>query len=274
MFGMQGHRHIGAALAAGDHGHADIAIAGRLRDLLRKQPLGRIIAQLRLEDLADAGHRDRIDDEDLLRPGRPLGDTGLGESLEIVRARLRAGLQRDITDRQLAGITVGLADGRRHRHRRVRQQRVLDQLRIDVVAAADDQVLGPAGDEQPPLFVGVGEIAAVQIAVTQRACIVRGIAIARGDIGARHGHHADLARFAGLAERAVRIEPAHHHAAVGQTASDRTQHRLRRRGIDRHQAAGFGHAENFVDLGARHRLEFFRHRPRQQRRPGNAVARR
>ena len=46
-------------------------------------------------------------------------------------------------------------------------QRVLDHPRIDVVAAADDQILDPVGDEQIPVGVQVADIAGAQRAVDE-----------------------------------------------------------------------------------------------------------
>ena len=52
-----------------------------------------------------------------------------------------AGFQLNIGDRQFAGVRVRASDRRGQGDGRMRLQGVLDQLRIDVVAAADDQLL-------------------------------------------------------------------------------------------------------------------------------------
>ena len=61
--------------------------------------------------------------------------------------------QHHVNDRQLAGVRVRLADRGGHLHGRMPHHRFLDHGRVDVVAAADDQVLLPAG--QPEATVGV-----------------------------------------------------------------------------------------------------------------------
>ena len=89
--------------------------------------------------------------------------------LQLVRGRRGAGPQRDVAHRQFAGIGVGHADRGGQRHRGMRRHRVLDHQRVDVVAAADDQVLGAAGDVEPAAVVGVAEVAAVEHAVVEDA---------------------------------------------------------------------------------------------------------
>ena len=66
----------------------------------------------------------------------------------------------------LAGVPVGAADGRRGTDRGMAQQRLLDHPGVDVVAAADDQVLGPAGQIDKAAGVHAAEVTGVQPAVT------------------------------------------------------------------------------------------------------------
>jgi hypothetical protein len=52
-------------------------------------------------------------------------------------------------------------------HVRVGQQGVFDQGRVDVVAAADDEVLDPAGQLHESVGVQPGQVTGVQPAVTE-----------------------------------------------------------------------------------------------------------
>ena len=96
--------------------------------------------------------------------------------VQFVLADARAGPKRDVAHRQLAGVGVGHADCGRERHRVVRGHRVLDHQRVDVVAAADDQVLGAPGDVDPAVVVGVAEVAGVeQAALDEHAASCAGL---------------------------------------------------------------------------------------------------
>ena len=75
----------------------------------------------------------------------------------------------DVGHRDLAGVPVGAAHGRRGADGGVAQQRVLDHPGVDVVAAADDQVLGPPGQVHEAAVVDLAEVAGVQPAVTDDA---------------------------------------------------------------------------------------------------------
>ena len=75
----------------------------------------------------------------------------------------------DVGDRDLAGVPVRAADGHGGADRGVAQQPVLDDPGVDVVAAADDQVLGPAGQVDEAAGVDAAEVAGVQPAVTDDA---------------------------------------------------------------------------------------------------------
>src|SRR6267142_5718446 len=177
MFSRQHYSDIAHAFSDGHDIHTEIIDTNSLDKFFHYDPPHGIVTKLGLEDLADARHRNSVDDKDLLRPRRPFSYQRLGESLQFFGRRLRARPQGDVTHRQLARIPVRLPDGSRHCHRRMRLQRAFDQYRIDVVTAADDQVFRSAGDENPSRLVGIGKIAAVEIAVAKRARVVAGIAI-------------------------------------------------------------------------------------------------
>ena len=126
---------------------------------LRGDPLRHELAEAVLLDLAARGHRKLADDLD------PLGKLVLGELLAIEeRGDLR---QRD-------GLPVARDHHRaraldeprvRHRHDRhagdlgMRVEHVLDLRHRDVLAAADDQVLGAPGDGDVPVAVERGAVA-------------------------------------------------------------------------------------------------------------------
>jgi hypothetical protein len=127
------------------------AIAGILRaygrsDGLLDHPLNRVSSRGGFENLADTGHRYRVHDIVLLRPSRTLRDALLSECAQFVRRYPRTGFQRDVADRQFAGIFVGLADCGCVRNRGMLPDHFLDQTGINVVPAADDEVLCAAGN--------------------------------------------------------------------------------------------------------------------------------
>ena len=115
---------------------------------LREHALRGVPAQLRLEHLADAGHRHRIDRDDLhrnggalrrafahprlpVRPARPSRPASAAHSRPAIRRhRRRAGRPR------------------RQSRRRDAEHDLLDRRGIDIVAAADHEVLGAAGDPE------------------------------------------------------------------------------------------------------------------------------
>jgi hypothetical protein len=137
----------------------------------------------------------------------------------------------------------------------MRLQRAFDQHRIDVVATADDQVLRSAGDENPPRLVGISKITAVEIAVANRARVVARIAITRRDVWSGNRQHADLMRRTRLAQNTIRAELADDDVGIGNAIADRSQHRLRARGSERHHARGFRHPDDLMNPGTGHGLE-------------------
>ena len=116
---------------------------------------------------------------------------------------MRAGGEGDVGDGHLAGVDVGPADRRGRGDLRVGEQRVLDDRGVDVVAAADDQVLGPAGEADEAVLVDAAEVAGVEPAVDQLAHAVQHVAVlvAAGDVAGEHGGPADR-QHAGLRRRA------------------------------------------------------------------------
>ena len=111
-----------------------------------RRALGRPAAQLGLVRLSNRGQRDLVDDLDVLGGGGALGHVVDRPGLELVGSHAASACEGDERDGHLAGVRVGPADGGRGGDRRVLEQRILDRGGIDVVTAADDQVLGAAGE--------------------------------------------------------------------------------------------------------------------------------
>ena len=123
----------------------------------------------RLEKLADRRRRQRRRDLDALRNRRLFGDRP-----RRVREQLRlgddgAGLELNIGDGQFAGVRVRTSDRRGQGDGRMRLQRVLDQLRIDVVAAANDQLLLAPGEPEVAVGVLSAEVSGVEPGLARRA---------------------------------------------------------------------------------------------------------
>src|SRR5581483_6487482 len=68
----------------------------------------------------------------------------------------------------LAEHRMGDADHRRFGDGRVLEEHALDLDAVDVLAAADEHVLGPVDDVDEALVVEAGDVAAVQPAVSER----------------------------------------------------------------------------------------------------------
>src|SRR5580704_698311 len=105
-------------------------------------------------------------------------------------------------------MPVGAAYGRRRGDGGMGQQRVLDHLGVDVVAAADDQVLGPTGQVDEAAGVDLAQVAGVQPAAADG-----GLPADPGAAGAGAGHVAGEYggaadhQHAGVAGGAVRPRP-------------------------------------------------------------------
>src|SRR6516225_9641025 len=82
-------------------------------------------------------------------------------------------------------------------------RRILDDRRIDVVAAADDQILGPPGDADEALGADGTEIAGDEPSI-RREGGGRVAEIAWEDVRPAHHEHAAFARRDAFAELAVR----------------------------------------------------------------------
>ena len=166
--------------------------------------LRRVEAQRRLEDLADAGQRHLRDRHHLHRHGGAFGDFLAAELAQLVGCHLGAGLELHEGHRHLAGVAVGQADRRGDLDRGMAHQRLLDDDRVDVVAAADDQVLRAPGEPEVAVLVEPAEIARVEPAVGQhRALVVARVEIAWRHLRAPHQHVTDRARRAVAADRAA-----------------------------------------------------------------------
>ena len=192
---------------------------------------------------------------------------GPGQQVGLVEP---AGAGRDdVGHRDLAGVPVGAADGRGGGDAGVAQQRVLDDPGVDVVAAADDQVLGPAGQGHEAAVVDAAEVAGVQPAVTDDAVPADpGAAQSRvGDVPGEHGGAADH-QHAGLAggavgPRPVVADPDGLDLLPGQDAADRSGAFLARPGPGA-GAGGLGEPVALQQVPPGVRGEVLAHRGRQR----------
>src|ERR1022692_2891465 len=135
------------------------------------------------------------------------GDPLLHERPQLVRGRGRSRLDRDGGADLLAQLVMGDPDDSGLGDRRVLVQDLLDLARVDVVAAANDQLLLAVHDEEVAVLVHPGEVTRAEPAVRDR-------------LGRRLGlppvalHHVvpadrDLADLAGRAVGAVGAGQAH-----------------------------------------------------------------
>ncbi len=200
----------------------------------------------------------------------PTPVSGIGSMLEIwtgtaarsgVRSRTqassspgrncRAWLQLDVTDRQFAGISVGLADDGGETDGGMLEQDLLDRAGIDVMTATDHEILGAARDPEKAVFVETAEIAGIDpIAVNERALVVLLVEITAEDSGPRHDHDADLVDRAVAFHLALGVELDD--ANAGEGAGRPTEpSRTGRSGIGHGvHARRFGHAVDFKNRKA------------------------
>ena len=117
------------------------------------------------------------------------------ERPQLLFGRRRARGQVDDGADLLAEHVVGDADRRRVGHGRVLEQGGFDLDAVDVLAAADDHVLGPVDDVDEALVVDAGDVARVQPAVgDRRRRRLRLVPVALDDVGTLDPQLADLAR--------------------------------------------------------------------------------
>src|ERR1700759_4767811 len=92
------------------------------------------------------------------------------------------------------------------------KQDLLDRLRIDVVAAADHQILGAAGDPEPAILVEPAKVSRIDPnLVNERTLVVNVVEIAPEHAGTGHGDDADLVgrAVALVAAFVVHLDDAH-----------------------------------------------------------------
>ena len=142
------------------------------------------------------------------------------------------------------GIGVGLADRAGEGHLGMVHQRILDLRRIDVVAAADDQVLGAAGDPDVAVGVDPAEIPGPEVAALgQRPAIALGIGV---DLAPTPGLRTQISPISSVAQR-LRIAPAGSqlqdlHVGIRKRKADAADLPLAVGRVDRDEARRLGHA--------------------------------
>ena len=187
---------------------------------------GGLGAQGGFERLAHGGDRERVQHGDGLGRRGLLGHAVGRPGTQLLGGRVGAGGEGDERDGHLAGVHVRTTHRLRGGDRRVCQQRVLDDRRVDVVTAADDQVLGAADEVDEAVVVDPGEVAGVQPAVAQLAQPVqhRPVGTPVDDVAGEHGRPAD-GEHPDLTGRqvdplTVGIDLDGLHLLVGQTLAD------------------------------------------------------
>jgi hypothetical protein len=57
---------------------------------------------------------------------------------------------------------------------------LLDQLRVDVMAAVDKEVLGASSDVDPPILIRIGNVSAVEVSSKECGVVVLGMPVTVG----------------------------------------------------------------------------------------------
>src|SRR5271166_3094350 len=106
-------------------------------------------------------------------------------------------------------------------------QRVLDDLRVDIVAAADDQLLAPPGQPEIAVRVLPAEIAGVEpflaIDLDPQAGVVPRVEIATKDVRPVDEDGADLIGVSAAGEAPCLVEDSGDHLLIGDAESDRSR---------------------------------------------------
>src|SRR5579862_502325 len=101
----------------------------------------------------------------MLGERRTLADPVAYERQQFLLGRCCTGLELDIGDGKFARVGVWAAHGRGDLHRGMAMELLLDCRRIDIVAAADDQVLLAAGEPEVALRIAAPQIAGIEPAL-------------------------------------------------------------------------------------------------------------
>src|SRR6476646_335882 len=127
-----------------------------------------LVVEILFRDLADRGLRQCIADLERLHHF-VLAELVLQEYLKLVeRERRCTVLELDEGFRRLAAIFVADSDHRHLLDGRVLVDRLLENARIDVVAAAQQHVLGAVDDENEAVLIHVANIASAQETIERR----------------------------------------------------------------------------------------------------------
>ncbi len=150
-------------------------------------------AQGRLERLPDVGDRQGVQHGDRLGGGGLLRHVVAGPGTQLLGGRGGSGGEGDEGDGHLAGVDVRSAHGLGAGDRGVGQQGVLDDGGVDVVAAADDEVLRPADEVDEAVVVDLGQVPGVQPTVAQLAQPVQhgSVRASADDVAGEDGRPAD-----------------------------------------------------------------------------------
>src|ERR1044072_4366650 len=122
---------------------------------------------LPLEDLSGRPLRQVVEEPDEPRV-LVSGDAILDVGADLLRAQLLALDQDDRGTDLLSPLVVGHSEDRRFADLRVLVENLLDLTRVDVVAAADDQVLLAVDDVEVAVLVDAGHVAGVEPAAAHR----------------------------------------------------------------------------------------------------------
>ena len=157
-------------------------------------------------------------------------------------------------------------DDRHLGHGRVLVQRLLDLPRVDVVPAADDQLLLPVDDEEVAVLIDPGQVPGAEPAVGDGGCgRVRLAPVALHDVVAADRDLADLAlRHVGAGV----IDGAHLHPGDG--GADRARLALPVRVVERRDRRGLRQPVTLQDRAAERLLELAQHLDRERGPAGHA----
>ena len=148
-------------------------------------------------------------------------------------------------------------------------QGLLDARRVDVVAAADDHILGAAGDPQIAVSIDAAEIARIEPAVGhESAVVVCGIDVARGHAGSADQHRTDFIDRAFALQGAVGAESYRPNPRIRQSQSRRAESRIAIAWPLRHILCVLGGAVGKQDAHTGQTGDFARHSGRQRSRAG------
>ena len=249
----------------------DLRIRAQLGQSLVEDTRDGPFAQIRFEHLANGGLRQLIQNFDMLWLCCPFLDVLGCEIHQFICRHRGARYELYIDTRDFTRIGVGLSDCTGHRNGRVAGQGLFDVGGIDVMAAANDQVLGAPCDPDVTIAIDPAQVARPQMcAVGIKAFVLGRLGIGVACPYARCGHtdFSDFIDVADLVDGAILIAMQDLNVRIGEGDANRADFLLTVDRVATHKAGRFRQTISFNDVDRRFTFKALEQFDRQGRRAG------